>query len=264
MIRLIKIEFRKLIYSKSWWLLLGLYFVVMILALINYNHLVSNADIMLKNVPEVDFSLKKIMRFPEIWHNLTYLAGFFKIFPAIILITSLSREYTYRTFRQNVIDGLGREAFMFSKFNLVIFLSLLSALLIFTIGMILGFANDDPDNYHRFSEEILYVLAYTVEVFTYLCYALFLSVLFRRTGIAIILLLSIDFFLEPFIGMFMGEPLKEFLPMAMIDGLIRFPLLRYISEGSIEAISALKILMAFGYGVLALIASVAYVKKGNL
>jgi hypothetical protein len=264
MIRLLRIEYRKLVYSRSWWLILGLYLLVMILSLINYNHLVSKADGMLQNVPEVDFSLQKIMRFPEIWHNLTYLAGFFKIFPALILIISLSREFTYRTFRQNIIDGLSRQAFMLSKFNLILLLSFLSTLLILIMGLGFGFANGDTENYHRFSEELYYVTAYLVEVFTYLCYAMFLVILVRRTGIAIILLLSIDFFIEPFIGLFLGEPLKDFLPMAAIDGLIRFPLLRYINATASEGFSALKVLIALAYGVLTYILSVAIIQKRNL
>ncbi len=264
MIRLIKIEFRKLVYSRTWWLLLGLYLLVLILALINYNHLVSSADIMLKNVPEVDFSLKRIMRFPEIWHNLTYLAGFFKIFLALILITSVTREFTFRTFRQNIIDGLSRPAFLFTKFNLLIFLSLVSTLLILVFGLVMGFANGDPENYSQVTDELSYVLAYLAEVFAYLCYALFLSVIVRKAGIAIILLLSIDFLLEPFIGLFLGEPIKDFLPMAIIDGLIRFPLFRYIGEGSAEGVSLSMIFLAFGYGLLAYTASVAYVAKKNL
>jgi hypothetical protein len=237
---------------------------VLILSLINYNHLVSNADVLLENVPELDFSLKKIMRFPQIWHNLTYLAGFFKIFPALILITSLSREFTYRTFRQNIIDGMSRHAFMLSKFYLIVLLSLLSTLLILGMGLGLGFANEDPDNYGRFTEEMHYVLAYMVEVFTYLCYAMFLAVLVRRTGIAVILLLSIDFFLEPFVGLFLGEPINDFLPMAIIDGLIRFPLLRYINDSVPEGFSTLKVLVALAYGLTAYILSVVYIQRKNL
>ena len=153
---------------------------------------------------------------------------------------------------------------MLSKFNLIVLLSLVSALLVIAMGLGLGFANEDSGNHGRFSEEMDYVLAYMVEVFTYLCYAMFLAVLVRRTGIAVILLLSIDFFLEPFLGLFLGEPINDYLPMAIIDGLIRFPLLRYINDTTTEGFSTFKLIVALVYGVLAYILSVAIIQKRNL
>ncbi|PKP27579.1 MAG: hypothetical protein CVU06_01635, partial [Bacteroidetes bacterium HGW-Bacteroidetes-22] len=59
-------------------------------------------------IPIPDISLYS---FPGVWHNLTFMAGtrMFLLLPAFVIILLVTNEYTFRTVRQNVIDGLSRD-----------------------------------------------------------------------------------------------------------------------------------------------------------
>ena len=63
-----------------------------------------------------------IFNFPFIWHFNTYIAAILKIFLAIVIVSMMSNEYSYRTLKQNLIDGLSKKEFVLSKFRELIFL----------------------------------------------------------------------------------------------------------------------------------------------
>lgn len=50
-----------------------------------------------------------IFNFPYIWHFNTFVAALLKIFLAIIIVSMMSNEYTYKTIKQNLIDGLSKK-----------------------------------------------------------------------------------------------------------------------------------------------------------
>ena len=73
---------------------------------------------------QMDFGTLGIFSFPGIWHNVTYVAGFFKFFLAILVAILVSGEYEYRTIRQNIIDGMSRLEFFKSKIITLFLISL--------------------------------------------------------------------------------------------------------------------------------------------
>jgi len=53
--------------------------------------------------------------FPEVWHTVAYGSSMFTFIPAVLIIMFITNEYTYKTHRQNVIDGWSRAQFLTSK-----------------------------------------------------------------------------------------------------------------------------------------------------
>ncbi|MCK5277390.1 MAG: hypothetical protein KAK04_02615, partial [Cyclobacteriaceae bacterium] len=139
MLKLLRIESRKQTTSSGFWILLTLHVAVLLLASMNFNSFLKSANIMINNLPDIDLSLKPILQFPDIWQNLTYISGYFKIILALIVITSVSNEFTNSTLRQNIIDGLSRREWLFTKIGLAKILALCSTLLVLAIGLVLGF-----------------------------------------------------------------------------------------------------------------------------
>src|SRR4030095_5563340 len=43
--------------------------------------------------------------FPEVWHTVAYISSWFIFIPSIVVIMFITNEYTYKTHRQNIIDG---------------------------------------------------------------------------------------------------------------------------------------------------------------
>ena len=53
--------------------------------------------------------------FPETWHTVAFLSSFFILIPSLLVIMLVTNEYTYKTHRQNIIDGWSRNQFVYSK-----------------------------------------------------------------------------------------------------------------------------------------------------
>ncbi|HAK12034.1 MAG TPA: ABC transporter permease, partial [Chitinophagaceae bacterium] len=53
--------------------------------------------------------------FPETWHSVAYFSSWFVMIPSILVIMVITNEYTYKTHRQNIIDGMSRQEFMLGK-----------------------------------------------------------------------------------------------------------------------------------------------------
>ena len=58
-----------------------------------------------------------IFNFPYIWHFNTWVAALFKaLFLAIVIVSMMANEYSNKTIKQNLIDGLSKKEFVLSKF----------------------------------------------------------------------------------------------------------------------------------------------------
>ena len=55
----------------------------------------------------------------------------------------MSSEYTNRTLKQNLIDGLSKKEFVISKFLNVVLFAFASTALVFIVSLILGYSFSD-------------------------------------------------------------------------------------------------------------------------
>jgi hypothetical protein len=61
--------------------------------------------------------------FPDVWQTVSWNSTLTFIIPAILIITLTTNEFTYKTHRQNIIDGWSREQFIGVKLIEVVLLS---------------------------------------------------------------------------------------------------------------------------------------------
>jgi ABC-2 type transport system permease protein len=263
-LKLLRIEFRKQIYSSGFWILLALHAVVLVLIAVNFNSFLKNANIISENVPNMELALKPILQFPDVWQNLTYIAGYFKIILALIVISSVCNEFSYGTARQNIVDGMTRRDWIFSKIGLAKVLALFSTLLVLTIGLILGFSHDTDIELSFVFLRMNYILAYFIELLVYFIYAVFLALLIKRTGMSVILLLAYDFILEPILSWSVPNPISNFLPMSTIDNLNTFPFTKYLGNPTEAIVSAEQLFYAAAYGIAFSLFSYLLLKKKDL
>ena len=107
MIKLFKIEFGKILAYKVFWIVIGLYFLFLILGIIMaqyiLNHMVNDLN---KHSP-IPFPHVTLYFFPEVWQNVTFFASirYVLIFPAIIIMILITNEFTNKTIRQNIVTG---------------------------------------------------------------------------------------------------------------------------------------------------------------
>ena len=172
--RLIRIE----------WLKNFSYFPVILFSSIYFVLVIGFTLICAQTIPIFGISIKLLdqgfLDFPQIWNFLTYFTGLLKIFLGLIVIFTISNEFTNKLFKQNIIDGLSRKEFLFSKVLTITLLSLLSTGIVVSMGMILGFSFSKSTELNLIFKESYFILGYFLKLFSFLTFLLFITVLLKR------------------------------------------------------------------------------------
>ncbi|HER39890.1 MAG TPA: ABC transporter permease [Salinimicrobium catena] len=179
MLRLLTIEYHKLRYSKSARILVTTYFI-----LITFIALIASIEFKFGGV-EFRVADQGIFNFPYIWHFNSYIAATLKLFLAIVIVSMMSNEYTNRTLKQNLIDGLSKKEFIGSKFLTVVSFALLSTIFLFIVSMILGLSFSDYTEFSIIFSDLEYLLAYFVKLIGFFAFCMFLGMLVKRSAFAL-------------------------------------------------------------------------------
>lgn len=122
--------------------------------------------------------------FPEAWHTVAYLSSIFVFIPAIVVIMLITNEYTYKTSRQNIIDGWSRTEFMFAKMIDVLILTVIVTLLFSAVALIIGLTNTTDTTANHWSM-IYYIGLFALQTFSQLSIAFVVGLLLRKSFIAL-------------------------------------------------------------------------------
>mgnify|MGYP001574604392 CR=1 FL=1 len=176
-----------------------------------------------------------IFNFPYIWHFNTFVAAWFKLFLAIVIVSMIANEYSNKTIKQNLIDGLSKKEFLLSKFLMILFLSLVSTLYIFVISLALGLTFSNYTELGIVFSEMEYLLAFFIKLVGFFSFCFFLGVLIKRSAFALGFLILWQAFEGIFYGfmrwkLFHDEKtadiIAQFLPLNSMSNLINEPLSR--------------------------------------
>lgn len=126
-----------------------------------------------------------IFNFPYIWHFNTFITAFFKLFLAIVIVSMMSNEYSNKTIKQNLIDGLSKKEFILSKFLTVITFSVVSTLFVFIVSLILGLVYSDYNELSIVFTDLEFLIAFFVKLTGFFSFCLFLGVLVKRSAFAL-------------------------------------------------------------------------------
>ncbi|HYC83975.1 MAG TPA: ABC transporter permease subunit [Chryseosolibacter sp.] len=231
MLHLLKIDLKKMTNYRTFWVITGLYFAVLGLGAASGMEFLKwlkrtfedfGGDLNINRIP--------LYHFPDIWLNLIWCAGLLKIVLGVMVITSVTNEYAYRTMRQNIIDGLSRTEFLLSKVYTNILLSVASMVVIGIVAFVTGLIYSPDISWNWIVADIEFLPLYFLEVFMYLSFALMLGLLVQRAGLSIIILL-LSKAIEAIITANLVEDyvpaLLDYFPMRAIWNLIEWPFPRY-------------------------------------
>lgn len=229
MFRLLTIEYHKLRYSKSAKILISTYFI-----LITFIALIASIEFQFGGV-EFRVADQGIFNFPFIWHFNSYIAATLKLFLAIVIVSMMSNEYTNRTIKQNLIDGLSKKEFVLSKFLFVLAFSLLSTIFLFIVSLILGLSFSDYTEVSIIFSDMEYLLAYFVKLTGFFAFCMFLGVLVKRSAFALGFLF-IWWILESIVrgvltyrafrGSEIADNIVQFFPLESMSILVKEPFTR--------------------------------------
>ena len=226
MLQLLKVEWMKVKYYRTFWVL-SLLYLVSIYGVNYVAWLIQNqrpkkndmANILIGNPP---------FEFPEVWQTVSYVSSFLLFIPGLLIIISYTNEFSYKTHRQNIIDGWSRKQFISVKMMMTLVLAIVSTIAVFITAAGFGLY----ENAGGFSfEKIEYIGYFFIEALSYSAVALLFALLFKRSGIAIGVFFLYAVVLENMIAGLLNRYVNNigrFLPLESTDNLIPFPFLRNV------------------------------------
>ena len=179
MLRLLHIEFIKLWNNRASKVLIISYFVLLtsiaLIAAIKFD------------IGPVKFHLAEqgIFNFPYIWHFNTFITAFFKLFLAIVIVSMMANEYSNKTIKQNLIDGLSKKEFILSKFLTVISFAGISTIFVFVVSMILGLIYSDYNEFSIIFSDLEFLVGFFVKLVGFFSFCLFLGIFVKRSAFAL-------------------------------------------------------------------------------
>lgn len=245
--KLIQIEWIKIKKLNSVKIILAIYMVMIPLWMLAMNLWFTELN---KSIPLFPDS-KALWSFPTVWKFTTYSASYFNLLLAVVVVILTSNEFSNRTLRQHIIDGMTKRQVILSKFLVVLFFSVISTCYVFLIGTIFGVSQGSDLDFYT---NIHFVGLYFVQTLCYFGLAFFLAILLKRPALSIILFYGVLFF-EFIVGFFVPQWAYAYFPLNNFSKLTPLPffdqILKKAAENSKEVLYYLDLwqvaLVSLGY-----------------
>ena len=227
--QLLTIEWMKLKNYRAFWILLCVYIATIFGAncIIFYIQQKIYADKMAKGIANMALGSPPYS-FPTVWQATAHVSSFLLFIPGLILIIAVTNEYSFKTHRQNIIDGWTRKQFTVGKIMVAALLALLSTIVVAIIAPIFGFMQGETEfSFEGFS----YIGYFFLQAMSYIMVAMLMAVLFKRGGLAIGVFFAYALVLEQIVAIVLNHYTNyagRYLPLETTDMLIPFPHLQRV------------------------------------
>ena len=231
MLHLLKIEWLKVKNYRTFWILLLL--IIISIPALNYMIFDLTDNSFGKSAKQVQrMVLGRPFSFPLVWQTTSWMSSLVLFIPSLLIITLTTNEFTYKTHRQNIIDGLSRFQFISVKMVEVFLLALLSTLLVFISALWIGHLAADPGETVKQFENTKQLGFFFIEALAYIMFSFLLSILIKRAGLVMGLFFLYSMIGEQIIVVILqryAQDIGRFLPLETSDRLILNPFSRLFS-----------------------------------
>ena len=169
------------------------------------------------------FSIRGLYQFPNIWEFFPWVASWFNLFLAIVIIILVGNEFAFRTFRQNVIDGLNRNDLILGKLILIFTIAIYTFLMVLLAIIIFGSIYTKDFSLSIIFENSHLILIYFLQAIGYMTLGLLISIIFRNNALSIIMFILYFFPIEPIIRVIFKAEARRFFPIKIISNLTPTP-----------------------------------------
>lgn len=263
MFTLLKIEWLKLRRYKAFWILLILF----LFFSSGWNYFLANniRENKTNNVSHNTIArmIPNPYELPGTWQMVCYVNSFFLLTLGILMILLLTNEYNFRTNRQNIIDGLSRVQFAVSKLLVMFLLAILATAITFITVIFVGKAVSDSSE--ALWQNIHFINYFFIQSLMYLLVALLISMLVKRSGLAI----GLYFFVmvaDTILGGVLNKyvhPAGYFLPIDGTDYLTPGPARKFVPDPNPPGNNII-IAFSMGYIILFTALFINYYRKADL
>ncbi|MFA8451527.1 MAG: ABC transporter permease [Bacteroidales bacterium] len=260
--RLLKIEFRKLFHNTGFWVLLGLYLAVSLFSVFVIQEItdqfISNAN----QKSPIPIPTLQLYHFPNIWQNVPYILSFFRIFLGILVMVFICNEYSYKTIRSNIFNGMSRKEILGSKILSFGIIAIFVTLFVFLLTLIFGLVNTPDISSANFFDKMSFIPVFFLDIFMYMCFAMLVAQLLKKAGLSIAIFLLYSYIVEKIIVYKVGDTIGQFFPLDTLNRLIPPPNIKiaqafgvnfkdmYSAQDVIIAIAWTIIFIALNYWIL--------------
>jgi ABC-2 type transport system permease protein len=217
--QLLSIEYSKLKKLTSIKVILIIYMAIIPLWMFFTGIMIENDKLVRMLIP----SKQVFYVFPNIWKFTTYSASWFNMFMGITIVIITCNEISFRTWKQNVIDGLKKSEVIFSKFLVIFAVSTIVTLYTALVALVFGFIYSETQSPFDGMENIL---LYYLQTIGYFSFAFFFAVLVRKPALSIILFVG-SFLVESIIGVILRVNISEvpyqYFPLKVFADLTPIP-----------------------------------------
>ncbi len=228
MFRLLSLELHKLLLNRTSKILIFISFILPFFVII-----LSSLKINVFGFFTLELGELGVFNFPIIWHLTTFFASQFKFFFAIVVVSMIGNEYSNKTLKQNLIDGLSKKEFILSKFYTIVFFSLVSTVLIGLISLFIGLYYSSYNEFNIIIKETIFLVAYFVKLVGFFSLCLFFGMLIKRSAFALAFLFVLYIFEWIVFGLMAwklevntAEKIQNFFPLKSMYNLIEQPFQR--------------------------------------
>lgn len=222
MLHLLRIEWLKVKDYKAFWIFIILYFFAILG--INYIGYYIN-EVTVESMPASQVLLGTPYAFPKVWQTVGFMSSWLLYFPGILFIMLFTNEFNFKTHRQNIIDGWTRKEFVTVKFVFAILFSLAATIFNFLVALLFGLITTGSHFSFTGIENVGFIFIQTV---AYITFAMFLAILFRKSGAAIAVFFLYGLIFEWLITLLINlkfelSPVGYFLPLQVTDVMLPIP-----------------------------------------
>ena len=254
---LLRTEFRKILPYRTFWVILAIYVVLLLLILyVSRNVTISGQSLG-----------NSLYEFPGLWGRFTYIAYFFNLLLGILVIVLVTDEYSFRTIRQQVIDGRSRAEVVLAKFYVVLGLAVFSTIFLLALGLFFGLLFSSSKSISAILGQINHLSYFFVQSVGYMALAMFFAFLIRKSGLAIIAFLAWSKIVEPILHLQLDDSIDKFMPMKVFSSLTPTPgqeIIDQLTTPTMALTPAWALLPALGYIALLLLGSILLVRYKDL
>ena len=233
-------ELRKILPYRTFWTILLIYLGLLLLFVYSGSKIEINGQA----------AGPKLYNFPDIWLKLTYIASYFNLLLGVLIIILITDEYSYRTLRQQVIDGWFKRDIIQAKLIIIVLIAAVGTFVLLGIGLFFGFTYSPPATTSLVLQDIRHLAFYLVQAIGYMSLAMLFAFLIRKNGLAIIAFLVYAKIIEPIIYLRLPDKVDQYFPMKVLSSLTPMPgrgLLDSLTGPTLELTPNEAVLPALGY-----------------
>jgi ABC-2 type transport system permease protein len=173
--------------------------------------------------------------FPDVWSFVTWCSSWFNVLMGVIVVIVMTNEYSYKTLKQNVIDGMSLRQVIVGKFIVVFLLSTIVTIYTFIMSLVFGLLNSESsvDIWNGFVD----IPVYYLQTLCYFSFAFLFAILVKRSALSIIFFI-VSFIVESILGGILKvmnlEYVYAFFPLNAFSKLTPFPILKEMVKAAEE------------------------------